>query len=169
MRIPAILFVAALAVPGLATAETVSRTQVQNGTGACQAALPNYEGNIRKRPLAISNEGTSPAFVSCSMKSDDYYAALNEYNGVQLSNRGSASANVNCTLVAGGTAPVATANYYPKSIAVPAGESVVLPWDPAVDNADAPFQNSLNWSCSLPPGVDINVVFTNIAEEVGAL
>ena len=146
MRILAITLAAVVAAPGLANAETVDRTQVQNGTGACQAALPNYEGNIRKRPLAISNEGSSPAFVSCSMKSDDYYEALNGYNGVQLSNRGAAEANVNCTLVAGGTVPVNTASYFPKSIAVPAGGSVVMPWDPSADNADAPFLNSLNWS-----------------------
>jgi hypothetical protein len=169
MRITTIALAAALTVAGTASADTVPRTQVQNGTGACQAALPSYEGNIRKRPLGLNNEGAAPAFVSCSMKADDFSDALNGYNGLQLSNRGAAAANVNCTLVAGGTLPVATAAYFPKSFAIPAGSSIVAAWDPEVDNGDAPFPNTLNWSCNLPPGVDINLVFTNIAEEVGAL
>lgn len=35
-------------------------------TDICQAALPVYEGLIRKRPLAMTNEGTTTAFVTCS-------------------------------------------------------------------------------------------------------
>lgn len=166
----ALVPVLALAAVGTASSATVTRTQVQNGTGACQAALPSYEGNIRKRPLGLNNEGTGAAFVSCSMKSDSFYDGIgNGFNGLQLSNAGAAEATVNCSLVTGGTLPVASATYFPKAFTVPAGASVVASWDPALDNEGEQFAHTLNYSCNLPPGLQINVVFTNIEEEVGAL
>ncbi len=38
-----------------------------NATAFCQTALPVFDGNVRKRPLAVTNEGTSNAFISCSI------------------------------------------------------------------------------------------------------
>ena len=34
-----------------------------NAVDTCQGSLPSFEGALRKRPLAIVNEGTSNAFV----------------------------------------------------------------------------------------------------------
>lgn len=172
MRFTAHVLVLGLAftVSGTAPAATITRTQVQNATGVCQAALPNYEGNVRKRPLGLNNEGTAAAFVSCSFKADSFYDETgNTFNGLQLSNTGATAVEVSCSLVAGGTLPVRAAVYFPKTFPVPAGASVVAGWDPTLDNEGEPFPSTLNWSCNLPPGVNINVAFTNITEEVGAL
>ena len=45
---------------------------------------------------------------------------------------------------------------------------MVLAWDPTADNGGTNFDNNLNFSCQLPVGTDVNFVFTNINEEVGA-
>ena len=60
-------------VASLALAATLSvpdaraGSTVQNAVGNCNGALPGFEGALRKRPLAIANEGTSSAFVSCTL------------------------------------------------------------------------------------------------------
>jgi hypothetical protein len=148
-------------------AATISRTQLQNGAGSCQSALPVFDGNIRKRPLGIGNEGSSAAFVSCSLKADDFYRSRNKLSGVGFANHNASAVTVNCTLV-GGTAGVTAVTYFPKSISVPGNLSgVVLPWDTS-DNGGAEIDNTVNFSCQLPVGIDINFIFTNIDEDIGA-
>ncbi|MEO6138716.1 MAG: hypothetical protein ABIP11_08660, partial [Luteimonas sp.] len=84
---------------GDASAVTKQRSFVQNATGACQSALPVFDGQIRKRPLAVQNEGTSAAFVSCSFMDTD--RSVNGVTDVFLyaDNNTSSSVTVNCTLV----------------------------------------------------------------------
>lgn len=148
---------AALMVPAEADA-----TVAQNGAGACQGALPVYATNLRARPLGINNEGTSGAYVSCSLHTIDLYQADNAVNGLMLSNGGGADADVDCVLVSSGS-DLGSASYFPKSITVPAGASKVeLSWDPAADNGGANFPNTMNYSCLLPPGIDVNYVFSNL-------
>ena len=62
------ILVAVATLLAAAEAHSVDRELAfqQNGAGACQAALPAYEGLIRKRPMAIQNEGVSTAFVTCA-------------------------------------------------------------------------------------------------------
>lgn len=172
MNITSIACGCALAITGMlctgqAAAVTSNRTQAQNGAGACQSALPVFDGNIRKRPLGIGNEGTFSAYVSCSLAAEDLYVSLNSSNGLLLSNRGTATATVDCTLVTG-ILNVNIPSYFPKSVAIPAGGWTSLFWSPGSDNGGAAFENGLNYSCRLPVGVDINTIFTNIEEEVGA-
>ncbi len=62
-----------MAMSGQAEAVTVNRDHLTHGTASCQAALPVFDGNIRKRPKAVVNEGDSPAFVTCT-----YYAQGND-------------------------------------------------------------------------------------------
>jgi len=52
-----------------ASAVDLERLSMANAVGRCQGALPNYEGAIRKRPLAVQNEGTGSAFVTCAFLS----------------------------------------------------------------------------------------------------
>ncbi len=61
-----------------ANAVNLARKLMVNASGACQSALPVFDGNIRKRPKAVVNEGDSPAFVTCT-----YYA---QGNGVDDNN-----------------------------------------------------------------------------------
>src|SRR5687768_17233327 len=50
---------------GTVQAATVERYDYQSAAGVCQGALPAFAGTLRARPLAIGNEGASPAFVTC--------------------------------------------------------------------------------------------------------
>lgn len=43
-------------------------------TARCQGALPAFETAIRKRPLAVQNEGTIATYVTCSFEFDAYEA-----------------------------------------------------------------------------------------------
>lgn len=152
-----VLATAAFMAPTGAQAATV----VQNGAGACQGALPVYATNLRARPLGLNNEGTSAAYASCSHNVIDFYGVTNTFNGVGLSNRGGADVDVSCVLVSGNI-DFAPATYFPKTITVPTGNTlVVLSWDPALDNGGVNFPNTMNYSCLLPPGIDIQAIFTN--------
>ena len=154
-----------LFMTGNAFAITEARTQVQHAAGSCQGNLPVSATQLRARPLAIANEGTASAFISCSLGADDYNEALNGYNGVVVTNRTAAEVNISCTLAAGGIE--AAAVFFTRTVAIPAGALSVVPFDMA-DNGGNPIPNSLNYSCSIPPGVEINAVFTNIEEDIGA-
>ena len=106
------------------------------------------------------------AFVSCALKSSDFTDSPNTYLGVVLSNTTMADVDVNCTLVSGTV--VDTPVYFTKTVTVPAGTTgQFLTWASA-DNGDTPIPNTVNWSCQLPPGTQINNVFTNVDVDVGA-
>src|SRR5690554_5703366 len=57
-----------LATAMVPTAEAaVENLQFQSSAaGLCQGALPAMDANLRKRPLAVANEGDSPVFVTCA-------------------------------------------------------------------------------------------------------
>ena len=61
---------ALLVASGLSTADAQSNyvylDQQSSGAGVCAAALPAFEGLVRKRPRAIQNEGSTNAFVTCA-------------------------------------------------------------------------------------------------------
>lgn len=134
-----------------------------NANNMCNGSLPSFEGALRKRPLAIANEGSAPAFVSCSAP-NGYNAAENRDVVATFVNRGATTATVNCTMVDGLAAEHATLNpelpppgYYPKSVDINPGAVGVMLWTPA-DEGVAAFTVYGNLNCSLPPGVEINLV-----------
>lgn len=137
----------------------------QNGAGACQAALPAYEGLIRKRPMAIQNEGVSPAFVTCAPVT--LQAVADSFgHGLYLVNNTAAEVTVNCTGVQGardGVADVAV----PKSVVLAAGTSDALYWELA-DGFEEGNWDSFNVSCGIPAGVGITTVYTNQLLDVGS-
>lgn len=161
-----ILATTALAV-GLAFAAGDAQAEAvptwASATDNCQGALPSFEGAFRKRPLGINNEGASNAFLSCGLRAP---LTGGQLNGVLVlfTNRGSAAATVNCTLVDGVALPFPGAPpvYIPKSVEIPAGEFTVMAWGPA-DNDDQPYQIP-SLSCSLPPGTEINVLQTDVSQ-----
>lgn len=141
-------------------AGAVERFQLVNASGACQSALPVFDGNIRKRPTAVSNEGSAPAFVSCSLYSD-FNSAPSAGLGLLFSNNTGAAAQVNCTLVNGvrfiGEAPPLL---IPKTFTVAANSSLESAFT-ADDNGGEAFQiPSFNLNCRLPVGVEINSLYT---------
>lgn len=153
-------------VAGLAAgleASAIQRQNAVNGSGACQGALPNYEGNLRKRPTAIANEGSTNAFVSCSTQ-HDVLGNYAYFYGLVLNNNGTAHANVTCTLVAGvkineNTPPI----LIPKSTAVLPGGWEHMSWGES-DNGGELLPPTGNWSCNLPPGTEIAYVYVYVED-----
>ncbi len=152
---------------GDALAVNKMRSFVQNATGACQSALPVFDGQIRKRPLAVQNEGTSAAFVSCSFMDTD--RSVNGVTDVYLyaDNNTSSSVTVNCTLVTGvsGLGP----QYFPKSIVLPANSKLNQFLWTSADNGGSNFSSfAINASCQLPVGTGLTSSFVYFDEDVGA-
>ena len=137
---------AALSAPNAARADQY----LQNGSGLCKSALPVYDGNIRNRPQSIGNEGTANAYVSCSTL--DHQGGANSVAGVWLHNTTGAAVDVNCTMSTQNLADGAA--YFSKTGNVPAGGNNYLLWTTA-DNGGNNFSKQPNFSCLLPPGVQL--------------
>lgn len=161
------LFVA-VAVAGLGAMSfpASAGSYYSNAVGICQGALPSFEGRLRKRPLAIANEGTSNAFLSCTLPLDQTTVQANTVVAVGLVNRSDALVAVACTFVdgtvpelLGGVAPT----LYPKNIAIAAGEGASLLWNASEYELEA-FSKIASVSCSLPPGVEIAGMATAFTE-----
>jgi hypothetical protein len=165
----AFLLATAIAAAGVTTtADAVDRDMwlQANGAGICQAALPNYEGQIRKRPLAIQNEGSSPAFVTCSPTSLQFAASSEFGHGVYLQNRSDSPVTVSCTGVMG--ASDWPAEYSAKSVEIGPESTGSIYW------ASSDFPSNLadnsttfNLSCALLPGTGILTVYVNQTVDVG--
>lgn len=157
---------AVAATTGIAVASIIAHapqaqagTSAANGTAFCQSALPVFDTQIRKRPLGVNNEGDSNAFVSCSIPVG--YNPGSIINGViYMTNRTDEAVAVSCTLVDGVVADAGIPNlpaYYPQDIALLPGQFTALIWDPADYELES-FSIYQNYSCSLPPGVEINLL-----------
>lgn len=138
----------------VASGDAFAEITRQNATGMCQGALPAFDTQIRKRPLAVRNEGTAPAFVSCSLAGTQ--GEVHESVEIVFTNSGATDAVVNCTVVSGRATFSTPPQYYPQpELALPASgsDSVVYEFDNAVDPA-----NLVNASCMLPPGVSLDYI-----------
>jgi hypothetical protein len=161
-----------LAAAGEAGAWELPREFHQNASGTCQAALPAYEGQIRKRPLALQNEGEANAFVSCSLFSPgastssfltgEIYAVM-----ITLDNNGSQPVDVACTLIAGASRSSAN-HYFTKTITLPANSTYnQIAWSQDPDFDGGKIGPPPGISCNLRPGVGIATTSLYYHEEVG--
>lgn len=159
---------AAIACSGAATAATRNAASISNAAGVCQSALPVFDGVIRKRPLAIQNEGTSDAFVTCPMTITSTGGSPTRAE-IYASSNDSAVHTVSCTLVSGYS--MGPRQAVTRTISVPAdGQSTAMIWQAADFNgAPAVFPSSLvSMSCLLPPGAGLNDTYLFYPLEVGA-
>lgn len=131
---------------------------VQNPAGICRSALPVYDGGLRNRPLAVANIGSSDAFVSCSM--EDRYSGQSTWAGVWLVNTRTTPVTVTCSHVPGNQLSGAPRPAYTKSRTYAAGAGDYISWLPAEIGRER-FSNSMNFSCQLPPGVEIRMLSRN--------
>lgn len=150
-------------------ANAIERLEATNATGACNGALPGYEGTLRKRPAGIINIGTGPSFVSCST-TQNFFSSNGDHQaqalGVLLSNPTAADVTVNCVMVAGiNFAGFSSPMQFPKQFVVPANDSYEGAWTTEDDNGGQPFPASLNVSCNLPGGVEIGTVYWYAPED----
>lgn len=144
--------VVALAMMPDARAVGLLETRATNSVGNCQAALPAFEGQIRKRPLAVANEGTTGAFVTCAFTTSQLALGIKGYEA-RMTNFGTVPQNISCT---GVTGEENNATYFTKSMTVNPGQSQLLSYSNILDNLGVLFNNRLSFSCNLPPGVGLN-------------
>lgn len=159
----AFAFVATASAPTNAT--TVVRNHFSHGTASCQAALPVFDGNVRKRPLAFANEGSGNAFVTCDTDSFST-AAEGTFTliSVFFNNNGAGMPAIDCTLVNIGASAT---TYVSKSTgAIAPGQSSFLLWSSS-DNGGELFRSPAI-SCNLPPQTQIGAVGFAYQEDIGA-
>lgn len=146
-----------------ASAATSTTRYFQNATGICQASLPSFEGAIRKRPTAVANEGTSSAFVSCSVPT-----AAEDSTGITLIylalyNRTANPVSVTCSYVnsyqSGGT-------IVPKTVTLSPNGRTFMQWSLA-DLGSATNIDFVNFNCALQPGTDVGYVTYYYTYEIG--
>lgn len=154
---------AALATVLVLASQPASATRVvAQATAICQGALPAFETQIRKRPLALQNEGDVNSFVTCSFNNPGNNAGGSRISSVTvyLQNAAAGARTVSCTAV--NTAAGADADetlYATRSIQVPrdAGGSTALEFVSG-DFPGAPILmpgDSVSVSCNLLPGTGI--------------
>lgn len=156
----------AIALPaGDAGAVARARLYYANATSYCQTALPVFDGQVRKRPLAVQNEGTGPAFVTCS-----FTAQSTGLDSVVLfaSNDGDAAAALTCTGVT--SVQGSGSQYVSKTVVIQASGKGGIVWLPNDfgSGSTIPGGGYFSVSCNLPPGVGINDSYVRFQEEVGA-
>lgn len=125
---------------------------------ACQPSLPVFDGNIRKRPLAVVNEGASSAFVTCSFTTvGPELENLVERYQLFVSNTGPDTVEISCTGVGGvhgGTISQAP-QFIPLTLSLLSGEKRFFSYFPAQFFNDV-LPNFFSVSCNLPSGTSVN-------------
>ena len=160
----AAIAIAATMTAGDAQAVVRQRALFTNPVGICQAALPAFEGQIRKRPLAIQNEGTSNAFVTCAFTSQAEATSVVMY----FAGFDNLAHDVTCTGVTGFNRGLN--QFVTKTVTLPASDSSSLAWAPAdFAGGSSTFPDArFSVSCNLAPGVGINDAGIAFNEDVGA-
>ncbi len=129
----------------------------QNAAGFCQPALPTFDGNIRKRPTGVANEGATNAFVSCSAPtSAESSTGITSLN-LALANRTTGDIIVTCSLV---NSFLVGGAVIPKTVTIPANNIQFVTWTTS-DVGNPASMMWANFSCNLPPGTDVSYIFYN--------
>lgn len=153
------------AFPSSADAATIVRRMLENGGSACTGALPTYEGALRKRPQAIANEGTTTAFVTCSLAINELDASAPHLAYLRLLNNNAVPVSVTCTFVNG--AQWQGSEFFPMTLELSANGSRNWQW--GVVSGTEPFpKRQVNFSCALPPGIAVAFVGQEFRQEIGA-
>ena len=138
----------------------------------CKAATSAYAADTRYRPLAVGNESSSNAFVTCNWQGDDRTGSVRAAKllSVVVSNFHTAAQSVTCTLVNGHqTGGLVFASYAPKTVSIAPGGYAELSWVPAdVDNSKPSGIDRPSLSCALPPQTSLQHTRREYNEDVGA-
>lgn len=130
-------------------------TQAANPTAWCQPATPFSDGFMRKRPLAIQNEGTAASFVTCSIPlllggPISLRVEASSFNGTE-------GATVSCTMVSGSYEVGVEPRRITKSLSINDDNSVnTVQWDGPDFEGLTLNDGLVNLSCLLPPGTGLN-------------
>lgn len=139
---------AALVLAATCVAPAMAQDFQSPAATACRGALPVYEGNLRARPLALQNEGSASAFVTCGQQTEPVRAYGR--SAVRLVNNTDAPITISCTLIdgyEGGTTPrylTTTSTLAPRTSG----------W--VIDTPAGGFSTAhIAYSCVLPPGAGV--------------
>lgn len=152
-----------------ATSELIQNTNT--ATSICQGALPVFETNLRKRPLGVANEGSTPAFLSCSFTTSNDGSAgprIVSYFGGFFTNSTSADATVTCTGIRG-LAGETDNVYETRTVTVLANGVPGTPdtgyifFGPA--EGEQPDYQNVAMSCKLPSGVSLNDTYVGYSTD----
>lgn len=157
---------------GAANAVVVTKAQYGQAVGImCQGALPNFEGNFRKRPLAIKNEGSTGAFLTCGLTSQ-YDVSTGGVPQVVLvvTNRNAPNTTMSCTLVDGYVdATIGFSDYFPQTINVIGLTYGQFSWSASgAGGVNDPVFGYPAISCNVPANFEVNIEAHSYQEEVGA-
>jgi hypothetical protein len=139
-----------------ATAQSI-HSNASQPAARCQGALPVFETAIRKRPLAIQNEGAGASFITCAFEFDAYEATGNSALLVDtyFFNNTNADISLTCTAVTGWQGGDNEFVSLTEVIA-PGTQSEDMAWY-AEDFAGGGMASGLvAISCNLPSGVGVN-------------
>lgn len=152
-----------------ADAGSYGRRFIQTPVNNCQPALPAFDGQIRKRPKAVQNEGTSTAFVTCAWTSQGVHGVGAGENPrglmVRFSVPDGVTRNVSCTVVLGTITEDLPTLTVSRTVGAGAYQTITL--TPQSFGRDDEFPHGLvSLSCALPPGMAINDSLLSFNEPV---
>jgi len=160
-----IAMVIGLTTAGAAQAIDIINITSANAVSYCQAALPVFDVQLRKRPLAVVNEGDASAFVTCAFtrhgNSDSILTLL-----MFAQNTGANSQDLTCTLVAG-VAGAADNQLVVKTVTLPPGQPRQISWTGGDFSGGVVPDTQYSMSCSLPPGIGLNDSYLSFFEDIG--
>lgn len=169
-RRPALVFPLLAAMAWLPAVDAWAATQIRRfhatAVSLCQSALPAYESGIRKRPLAVQNEGADDAFVTCAFTTQ-WGGDLTDVT-IGFRSAGNATATVSCTGVTGTQGASQPNIYVIKSATLPSSNAVG--WngnDYDTGDGSIPGNAYFSVSCKLPPGVGITSTSVQFVEDIG--
>ena len=162
---------AALALPLLLAGNTAdaavkNRVVTSHAVGNCQPATKVADGSIRKRALAVVNEGDTTGFVTCAFASpipnvDESVSLLRMFVG----NQSNVTKSMTCTLV-GGIDGALDNQFQGNNLGVAPNVRTEFEWPASVFN-NGKFPSVFSVSCALEPGMKILVSYLFFSEDVG--
>lgn len=161
-------------IAGSAHAVTQPRQSVSLPTNYCQAALPAFEGLIRKRPLAVQNEGAATAFITCSYPSGEgrgIGGSVTTRVWQFFLNNSGGDITINCTGVSGNDGATSPQFIVKSLVVAPGDTSSQISWfasDFAGAPAVFPSQGQFSTSCAIPPGGGLRQAYVNSDTDVGS-
>lgn len=131
-----------------------------NPSARCQPATRVSEAMIRKRPLAMVNEGSSNAVVNCAfeIESDQSLAQAVQ---VYVSNSTAADVDITCTGISGFETRQAN-EYLPETLTIQAGTQGLEPFFWADQDFASGTGGLISVACTLPPGTAINDTYVGL-------
>lgn len=116
--------------------------------------MPVFDGVIRKRPLAVQNEGSAPAFISCSFMGNTSIPGITDVVLYANSNNASAT-SLTCMLVTGVSGGSDAPRYLAKTVTMP-GNSRLNQFSWRFEEFGL-LDNLTSASCNLPVGTGLTL------------